>query len=143
MKKIIVLSIMILAGIFVMDAQDIGSKSNIPGFKPGQIISTEDGKIQRAVYRLSDKAYDSNIIGVYNGKPESNRVADAFINNGTIEVLISPKSETIEPGDYITSAGDGMGMKATKSGMVIGQAIEKAEGGRVKIYVNIGFQKIE
>jgi hypothetical protein len=80
--------------------------------------------------------YQSNVIGVVSnnyGDPTSTGygvVADQdhpmpIALNGRVPVRISPSSEPIAAGDYITTSYEaGKGMKATRAGTVIGKALE-------------------
>ncbi len=142
MKKIISIVLLLASFVVFVQAQD-ADRRNIESFKKGQLISTLDGRMQSPVFRVSDKIQDETVIGVFSGVVETQRKADTFLQSGIGQVLVSAKNGAIKAGDYLTSAGDGTAMKATKTGMVIGQAMEDATGDLVKVYIKIGFQKID
>lgn len=97
-------------------------------------------------------AYDSKIVGIvsdnssdfastgYNIKEESNPKPIAL--KGRVPVKATNENGAIEVGDYLTASATkpGFAMKATKAGMVIGQAIEKLSETtpeRVMTFVNL------
>ncbi len=95
----------------------------------------KDGNIVSAAAKgsvLSDVAYDPHVIGVVardaaitlNTKNSDNGVP--VISNGTVYVLVSSKEGAIKKGDLITTTSliPGVGVKATKDGYVIGNALE-------------------
>ena len=93
---------------------------------------------KRTVTKLvkATQAYDQNVIGVVSNNYDDftstglGIVDDAdnpmpIALNGRIPVNISPNSNPIAAGDYITTSTDpGKGMKATQAGEVIGKALE-------------------
>ncbi|MFW6282804.1 MAG: hypothetical protein ACOC1P_02010 [Minisyncoccales bacterium] len=98
----------------------------------------------------SNKAYSEDIMGVV--VEES---AVAFNKQGTSTLLVASQGKAmvkvsnsngkVEAGDYITSSDNpGIGQKATKSGYVIGKALENLEGeeGEIKVLLNIQEKKI-
>ncbi len=64
--------------------------------------------------------------------------------NGRVPVNVSPGSDAIAPGDYLTTSGDsGKAMKATGAGYVIGKALEAWDPGsgktQVMVFVEPGY----
>lgn len=113
-------------------------RRNISTFSDGQVISKDlDGPQE---HKLSDVAYDTEVIGVFNADNPQGIRSLSFIAEGTDIVLVSVKSKKIKPGDYVTSAGDGAVMKATKKGFVLGQAIEKPHNGKVKVVLRFEYK---
>ena len=115
-------------------------------------------KIKGDITKLtkSSKEYQSSTIGIvsdnhndfsstgYNIKKEDNPMPVAL--SGRVPVKIAPKSDSIKAGDYLTTSSDpGMAMKATKSGFVIGKALEDWDpaSGKptVMVYVEQGYYK--
>lgn len=91
----------------------------------GAIIVSTNGR-----YELSKREYDSQMVGVV-----SENAAVVFevegedqspvVGNGNAYVLVSTANGPIQKGDLITtSERPGIGMKATKSGYVLGSALE-------------------
>jgi hypothetical protein len=122
-------------------------------------------KLVSAVMK-SQKAYDSKILGIVSANP-------AFIGNnpsgrhdqnqfkkvvglvGRVPVKVTNENGNIQVGDYITTSGQfkGFGMKATRSGNVLGIALESFNGdpetassapsaGTVLVFIEPGFQNI-
>ena len=88
---------------------------------------------------VSDPAHatDFNSIG-YNINDSDNPMPVGL--NGRLKVKIAGYSQDIAPGDYITSSTEpGKGMKATRSGFVVGKALENwtAGSGKTEIMVFI------
>ncbi len=114
-------------------------------------------KIKGKVTRLikSNKNYQKNVIGIvvdnygdftsagHNIKEEDNPMPVAL--NGRVPVKMATDSDPVVPGDYLTTSGTEVGRatKATKSGFVIGKALEAwtASSGAptVMVYVEQGF----
>lgn len=94
--------------------------------KDGSILSSSpNGAI------LSNVPYDSQVLGVVtrdagitlSSTNESNGVP--VISDGTVNVLVSTQQGAIKKGDQITTSTiAGIGVKATKSGYVLGSALE-------------------
>ena len=95
-------------------------------------ITTVDTK---GVLRKATKAYDSKLIGIIStspgllmgsidgdtGKKDKRMLALA----GRVPVKIDPDSDPIEVGDFLTSSDtQGLAKKATRSGYVVGRALE-------------------
>jgi hypothetical protein len=104
--------------------------------------------------KKATEEYQKNIIGIAvdnftdftstgnNIKPEDNPMPVAL--NGRVPVKVSQSSEAIQPGDYLTSSDEpGKAMKATKSGQVIGKALEawNSSSGKatVMVFVEQGY----
>ncbi len=105
----------------------------------GDVVCNHTGEIKRC-----NTAYDGNIYGVYVAEPalalENLSLTDAktVATSGKAYVRVSDASGQVKKGDYVTSsAKEGMGQKATKSGYVLGTALEDAEGPESKILVMI------
>lgn len=108
--------------------------------KPGSIISS--GK---AGYEITKTAYDPAMVGVVTENPavafelEDNTGAYPLISEGTSQVRVLTTNGEILQGDPITSSEtEGVGVKAKKSGFILGQALEDYKGpGEGLIRVNI------
>lgn len=104
--------------------------------KDGNILSSsQEGAI------LSNVAYDPQVIGIVSRNAgiiltttsETNSVP--VISDGTVYVLVSARDGAIKKGDQITTSTiPGIGVKATKSGYVLGSALEDYSSSDSKKY---------
>ncbi|HVM90896.1 MAG TPA: hypothetical protein VMU11_03300, partial [Verrucomicrobiae bacterium] len=119
--------------------------SNDANLSPGDVVALDpatDGMVRR-----SASAYDSQAIGVISTQPglvisESPKAGGQPVMvalSGRIPVNVTAENGAILPGDYLTaSAIPGVAMKATRSGIVIGQALSGFDGdgtGQVMAFV--------
>lgn len=130
----------------------IGIANHVPiassEVKNGDIItSSNEG------YVLSSKPYDPLVIGVVSLNPAvsldiEGDEANSYpvISAGNVEVNVSSVNGNIEEGDLITSSSiPGVGMKATKAGYILGQALDKftadkeGEIGKINIALNLRY----
>jgi len=117
----------------------------------GSIVSTSSKG-----YELSTKEYDSNIVGVvqkkegivFQGPSMKNSYPVAAM--GKLPVRVSLANGPIKVGDYITtSTKPGIGMKANKTGYVIGTAltpsVSKAATGveTIQVALNIRIESVQ
>jgi F0F1-type ATP synthase membrane subunit c/vacuolar-type H+-ATPase subunit K len=116
----------------------------------GEIVVYKNG-----IYSLSTKDYENAIFGVITNNsivsmedntipPESSR---KIISSGQAFVRVSPVNGNIKKGDYVTTSTiKGVGMKATKSGNVVGIALQDYEStdkdGTDSILVFINIQSV-
>jgi F0F1-type ATP synthase membrane subunit c/vacuolar-type H+-ATPase subunit K len=106
--------------------------------KDGSIISSS----QKGLI-LSDVAYDSQVIGVVSrdaailiSNSRKNSSGLPLISSGQVYMLVSSKEGNIKKGDLLaTSIIPGVGVKAVKSGYVLGTALED--------YMNSDSKKID
>lgn len=110
--------------------------------KVGDIISqTEKGLIK------SRNEYDENVIGVVGESPtlvfgKQTTTTLPVITFGEAKVRVSNENGQIKKGDFITSSKNpGVGKKATKSGWVVGKALEdlKEKEGLILAQIDIRF----
>lgn len=93
----------------------------------GSIVSFD-----KNAYRLSDKSYDSKIVGVVVEHAEivieeglSQSANTLMINRGEAKILVNGETGAIETGDFLTASSiPGQAMKADKDGIVVGVALE-------------------
>ncbi len=97
----------------------------------------------------SEKSYDEKMLGIVSGNPGvilagnlENGLPIAL--SGRVPVKISLENGPIQIGDPITSSDvPGVGMRATKSGRIIGYALENFDGNNrentVLVFVNLGY----
>lgn len=95
--------------------------------KEGNIVSVTD----KGTYKLSSGTYDPKMFGVIvNQTPltlvdETKNNARIVISSGETPTLVNGEGGVISKGDFITSSSvEGVGMKATSSGYVLGIALE-------------------
>lgn len=113
-------------------AADITSVG-IANYLPIQAERVEDGNIVVVTqdgYFLSKVPYDSQAIGVVSTKPAislkttSEKGTYPVVNFGNVTVKVSGTNGNIKRGDAIaTSSLPGVGMKATQTGYVVGDAL--------------------
>lgn len=111
------------------DASSVGIATYLPvqgEFEDGDIVSSSDKG-----YFVSAKEYDQGVVGVVTTKPAIALRLDQqppgipVVNVGTVITKLSGENGDIKKGDYITtSTKEGVGMKATRSGYILGQATE-------------------
>lgn len=115
--------------------------------EPGDVVSIETN--ERGFVRKSSGVYDYSVIGVYSSQPALRLSQDDVTLNGgraipialagRVPVKVSTENGTINAGDYLTSSSTpGVAMKAKKSGIIIGQAMEGYDGsgiGQVLVYI--------
>lgn len=87
---------------------------------------------------VSNKPYDTDIYGVvvFNPAVALNDVGKAnaypIVSTGSVRVRVTTANGVLRKGDYITSSDrPGIGMKATRTGYVLGQTLEDFDGGEV------------
>jgi len=110
----------------------------------GQIITaTDKGNT------LSRQEYDPKVIGVvsstsaivFNGEGETNTYP--IVSTGRTAVKVSTINGAIKVGDFITTSKQpGIGMKATRTGYIIGTALESYNGksiGKIQVSLNIRY----
>lgn len=115
------------------------------GFSDGDIICSDNHQLKGGEFYISKASYDDKIIGVYyNDNPDS-IVNIRLLRNpikimGVVPVKYSDKNGPIKKGDPITTSSlRGVGMKAIKSGMILGIAIEDANEELVKIRISVQY----
>ncbi len=134
----------------------------VPGTKVVEVLDTDGYKVlpdapKRKVVQLvkSTQAYQNSVVGIMslNYGDFSSTGIDAvnpadnprpIALNGHVPVKISPSSDPIAIGDYVTTSDDpGKAMKATHAGEVIGKALESwspADGKlKIEVFVEQGY----
>jgi len=118
---------------------------NDPEAKIGDIIfQSKDGLFR------SNIPYDQNILGVVGETPilvfgKLTTTTLPIVSSGETLVKVSNINGEIKKGDFITSSDKaGVGQKATKSGFIIGKALEdfNQEEGLITLAVNIQYVNI-
>lgn len=130
----------------------LGIANNVPiidkGVKDGDIIASN-----KKGYILSATPYDPLVIGVVSTKPAvslnitgSDASSYPVISAGNVKVNVSSINGDIKVGDFIASSEvAGAGMKADKTGYVIGRALDsfssknKKEVGSINIALNLHY----
>jgi hypothetical protein len=109
--------------------------SNDSSLEPGDVVSI-DPNLKDGV-KKSEKSYDSSSIGIVSTQPglilgdsESEGIVQVLVAlAGHVPVKVSLENGSIAPGDLLTpSSTPGVAMKATKAGIVIGQALTMHDG---------------
>ena len=110
----------------------------------GTVISQDNSTTSpvndAGLVKVASSSYDSNIIGIvttrgtgFNNPNDDRQFKANFVNVGMLGhllVKISLENGPIQPGDYLTSSSlhPGYAMKATRSGKVIGTALNSFDG---------------
>lgn len=111
------------------------------GIEDGHIVCSQAGG-----NKLCDTEYDSSVLGVVTTEPVifvRNRGLEGsypLATSGKAFVKVTNSAGNISIGDFITtSTTAGVGQKATRSGYVVGSALQPYDGsGEAKILVSIG-----
>ncbi len=124
----------------------------VKDMEPGEVVMLDTASAELNVTR-STAPYQASILGVVSEYPgvmlnahvddENKGVTTPLALTGRVPVKVTLENGPIAPGDYLTSASKpGYAMKATRSGRVIGMALEafgpeQAEAGEEKVLVFI------
>ena len=117
----------------------------------------EDGDIITAIprgYIVTTKEYDPGVVGVVTKNPaialktSKDQPGLPVVNVGSVYVKVTGINGNIKRGDFITSSTiPGAGMKSTRNGYVIGEALEGATFGSPKdvktINVNLNLRFLQ
>ncbi len=138
------------------DVYDIAEIYNsINPVSPGEVVSAAGSQS----VKKTSTSYDRRIIGVASSHPAALIDDGAFkvgVNSydfnpnrpwialaGRVSTNVSGENGDIAPGDPLTSSSTpGVAMKATKSGPIIGKALESYGGsdvGRIMVFVSVGW----
>lgn len=119
----------------------------------GEIVTSEIGSLSKSnPVNISNGPYSTSIVGVYqetevkviNLEGSFTKKAYTVIDKGFANVKFNSENGPIKKGDPVTSSSQsGIAMKATQSGMILGIALEDANGknGLVKIRVMVQYLK--
>ena len=115
-------------------------------FTNGELICAENLQLAGGSLRKSNVPYDALIIGVFikfeGLNPNYKKIP--VRKEGIFQVKYNSENGAIKKGDLVTSSSEaGTAMKATKSGMIVGIALEDAtsSSGLLKIRVLIQYVK--
>ncbi len=129
----------VISGPQMVNTYDVGEDGNVDWTK----VKGQVGRLQK-----SYTSYQTSLIGVvgenysdfastgYNIKEQDNPKSIALV--GRVLVKVTAENGVIQPGDYLTSSATELGkaMKATRPGMVIGQALSGVDAnGKVMVFV--------
>lgn len=131
MRSLIVSVFILFTGLNLMSQTVNNDRKIRPVLEKGMIISSPSGRYDDNNYDKSATSYDMTMVGVYTGKNQPRKLSDYIVSEGIIEVLVNNENGTIKKGDIITSSSSpGEGMKATKTGMTLGIAMQDATGSK-------------
>lgn len=142
----------------VEEASDEGGETTALGVSVQISIVDEDIKNGDLItfgqdgYKKTRKEYDQNVVGIVTENPaiwiSFDVEGDSYTiaTSGTVMLNVSAKNGEIKKGDLITTSTEaGVGMKATRSGFVVGNALEDFvsgdpnEVGQIPISLNVHF----
>ncbi len=92
----------------------------------------------------SSMPYQEDVVGISTGNKNPIKISDLVLKDGIAYVKVCTENGSIKKGDLITSSSEqGVGMKATESGIVLGIALEDAQtaSGLVKVRLMIQYVK--
>jgi F0F1-type ATP synthase membrane subunit c/vacuolar-type H+-ATPase subunit K len=149
---------LVLGPLATADAQEIDTSFGVANYLPIEQQNVKDGAIivsSNGRYQLATREYDSQMIGVVTEnaaivfKVEGDSQTPV-VANGNAYVLVSGQNGAIKRGDLITaSTTPGIGMKATKSGYVLGSALEDfnstnpKEAKKINVALNIRYNSFK
>jgi hypothetical protein len=131
-------SILVLNEVNYENYVDYKKDASIPKKESISIIKSP---LEFNVYQLSQKEYDPLIIGIVQNN-YNNKDINSPITEGIGFVKYNNENGIIRKGDLVTSSNiRGEAMKATKSGIILGIALEDSKGssGLLKIRVMIQY----
>ena len=116
----------------------------------GDIITSTSTQNDPDQLLVSSSTYDTNLVGVVSDTPAIvfglSTDRKAVVTSGSAFVKVNNQNGPIKKGDYITSSdASGVGMKANKTGYVLGIALEDfspadpAEIGKIRVLIKLGF----
>lgn len=116
---------------------------------PGDVVSIDP--YEKGFVRSSTEPYDRTVVGVYSENPglrlsqaettigDAHAIPVALV--GRVPVRVSTENGPIHTGDMLTaSSQNGVAMKASKAGSIIGKALEEYDGtqtGKIMVFVAI------
>ena len=134
-----------LAAVGSVQAQTVGQGVAVAVQTTGQVVDGDIVCSAGGAVKACDQVYDGTIYGVYVETPAVGienltlENAKTVATAGKAYVRVTDANGQIKQGDSVTSSSRaGVGQKATKSGYVIGTALEEAGEGDAKILVAIG-----
>jgi F0F1-type ATP synthase membrane subunit c/vacuolar-type H+-ATPase subunit K len=135
--------------------KDFVSSLGIAQYLPVQGDKVEDGDVVSfgsKGYFLTNTPYDQFVVGVVSSNPavaistEGEGKKYAVVPSGDVYVKVSTVNGKIEKGDLLTSSSvPGVAMKATKTGFVLGNALESYTSadssavGKIAVNLNVHF----
>lgn len=112
---------------------------NADGAKPGEVVVFTNP----TTVAKSSSSYQKGLAGVVSTAPgivlSGNTVGVSVALAGKVPTKVSVSNGAIEPGDYLTGGPNGVAIKATKAGPIIGTAMEgTVTDGTIEVFVHLG-----
>ncbi len=144
------------ANTIVQNADVAENYVSADSLEPGDVVMPEENNNNPSVIKTV-KAYQSQTIGIVSTRPGITLNSDALTDSahpyiipialsGRVPVKVSSENGIIQPGDFLTSSSlPGVAMKASKSGTVIGKALESYtnpypnQTGKIIVFINLSF----
>ena len=140
-KIILLVSCCVCLNALTVNAQD---KKERKLFNQGTVLISPNGIFDDIAYDISKTAYDPLIIGVATGNHQPKKMNDFVCTEGVIEIKYNSENGIIKNGDLLTTSSEpGVAMKAIKSGMMIGIALEDATSSSGLIKTRILLQYVK
>jgi hypothetical protein len=110
------------------------------------LVKVDEAKNNGDDLKLSTSEGESEIIGIATGDLNPIKASDRYISGGIAFVKVI-NSLSIKKGDYITSSNvSGFGVKATRSGVIVGIALEdylENNESLLKCFIDVKYIKID
>jgi hypothetical protein len=143
MKNMIFILLLILISDILSAQTSSGNRESRNNFDNGDIVAilTVDEYSNKA--EKSSLPYQAEISAVYNKDAASvNKIP--FIRNGEVLVKFTSSNGHVKKGDYLTSSEiPGTAMKATKSGKIIGVALEDSQSDNQLLKISVQPEIVE
>lgn len=135
MKKLFVISSLLLL-FQLLQAQE-PTKRNHVTFDSGDIVISNTGRTSDGELSKTAEAYSPLVVGVFSEATAQSNVP-RILTDGIAYVKFDPTNGNVVPGDHITtSAKTGYGMKATRSGFVIGVVLESTANSKGLLKIRV------
>ena len=154
MKKItylIILVVSLSSHTFFAQENSVRPIKPFHDFVNGEIVCSDNIKPLVNGLRKNTEAYDHYVIGVFQQIAYVNENGETIyskkspvMQEGLCQVKFNSENGPIKKGDALTSSSEpGVAMRATKSGMIIGLALEDAPSvsGLIKVRVLVQYLK--
>jgi hypothetical protein len=127
------ISVFSVFSVFQANAQQFETSFGIANYLPVAGDNVKDGAIvisNSGRYQVSTQEYDAKMVGVITENPAivfkvEDEAQSPVVPSGNSFVLVTAQNGNIKKGDLITTSSiPGVGMKAVRSGYVLGNALE-------------------
>lgn len=156
--NIVILCSLLFIPLFWVNTAYAQTSEGVAVYVPISETDAQDGDIvslSEKGFTLSREDYDANMYGIISENPavafenEQKKEGKPVLRAGRVYVRVSGQNGPIKKGDLITSSKRaGIGQKATRSGIIVGLALENFESGnkddvgKIFVALSIGYSAI-